>query len=273
MALVAAALPWWLPLSLLAWAVQMAVFHGVGLTFEWFDRHPRIRRFRVREVERRSYRQLLPRVLFNQCVILLPCMLACEFLGLAYVGTPHLGAARFVIDLLLMAVGHDIVQYAVHRGLLHNRRFLWLRHRVHHSTDAARSISACFMSPVDFFLEIVLPYLLPLVLIGGAGSDMLFHLAMPGLAAIGGLYEHSGYDFSRAMGRPASAPRSWIRAILARIPPSFISSHAHGEHHRVGNVSFSDGFGSPGICDAMFGTRWDYASRHPAARPRPAAPL
>ena len=31
-------LPWWLPLSVLAWAVQMAVFHGVGLLFEWSDR-------------------------------------------------------------------------------------------------------------------------------------------------------------------------------------------------------------------------------------------
>ncbi len=273
MTMVAAALPWWLPLSVLAWAVQMAVFHGVGLAFEWGDRHPRFRRFRVRDAERRSYTELLPRVLFNQCFILLPCMLACEKFGLAYVGTPHLGATQFIIDLLLMAVGHDVVQYAVHRGLLHHRRFLWLRHRLHHSTDAARSISACFMSSADFFLEIVLPYLLPLVLIGGAGSDMLFHLAMPGLAAIGGLYEHSGYDFAIALRRPSAAPRSWLRALLGWIPPALISSHAHGEHHRVGNVSFSDGFGSPGLCDTLFGTRWDSASRHPATRPRPAAPL
>ena len=36
-----------------------------------------------------------------------------------------------------------------------------------------------------------------------------------------------------------------------------ITSHAHGEHHAKGNVSFSDGFGSPGVCDSAFGTRWD----------------
>jgi len=52
-----------------------------------------------------------------------------------------------------------------------------------------------------------------------------------------------------------------------------VSSHAHGEHHRVGDVSFSDGFGSPGICDTLFATRWDLVERDPSGRPRPAAPL
>jgi len=268
----ASALPWWLPLSALAWAVHMVVFHGVGLGFEWADRRQKLQRFRVRPPERRSYHRLLPRVLFNQCVVLLPCMLACEKFGLAYVGTPHLGAPRFLIDLLLMAIGHDVVQYAVHRGLLHNRRFLWLRHRLHHSTDAARSISACYMSAADFFLEIVLPYLLPLALIGGAGSDMTFHLLMPAMAAVGGLYEHSGYDFSLALRKPTTS-RPWLRRLLASIPPVLVSSHAHGEHHRVGDVSFSDGFGSPGICDTLFATRWDLVERDPSGRPRPAAPL
>src|ERR1700720_1989269 len=33
--------PWW-PLSVLVWAVQMAVFHGVGLFFEWSDGKARV---------------------------------------------------------------------------------------------------------------------------------------------------------------------------------------------------------------------------------------
>ncbi len=242
-------LPWWLPLSLLAWATHMVVFHGVGWAFEWCDRHGRLQRFKVRNSDRRSYRQLLPRVLFNQCCILLPAMLGCEWLGLAYVGAPHLSVAWFVGGFLLMGVGHDVVQYFAHRFLLHSRRYRWLGHELHHSTGASKAISACFMSSADFFLEIVCPFLVPLVLIGGGGADVLFQLLAPSLGAIGGLYEHSGYDFAAGGG--------W----LARLPASCTSSHAHGEHHRRWTVSFSDGFFSPGLCDLLFATRWNASRR------------
>jgi hypothetical protein len=67
---------------------------------------------------------------------------------------------------------------------------------------------------------------------------------------MGGLYEHSGYDFAS---RPEVTPRRWI----SPLPASLVSSHAHGEHHRRSRVSFSDGFGSPGVCDLIFRTRWD----------------
>jgi sterol desaturase/sphingolipid hydroxylase (fatty acid hydroxylase superfamily) len=240
------ALPWWLPLSLLAWAVHMLVFHGLGLGFEWCDRSGALGRFKRRGSDRRPYAEMLPRVLINQCLILLPAMLATEKLGLAFTGAPHLGWVRFVVDLALMAIGHDVVQYAVHRGLLHRRRLRWLGHDLHHSTGASRSIGACYMSSADFFLEIVCPYLVPLVLIGGGGGDIAFQLLVPSIAAVGGLYEHSGYDF---------APRR--RGVLAWLPASVTSSHAHGEHHRRFRVSFSEGFGSPGLCDRLFGTRWD----------------
>ncbi len=241
-------LPWWLPLSFAAWSFHMVVYHAVGLFFEWCDRAGKLRSRKVRPAERRSYTDLLPRVLFNQCCIMLPCMLLCEKAGLAYVGTPHLGTTRFLLDLLLMAIGHDLVQYAAHRGLLHQRRFRRLGHAIHHSTGASRAISACFMSGADFFLEIVCPYLVPLVLIGGGGSDLVFHLFVPSAGAIGGLYEHSGYDFRTSR-------------LLAWLPRSLTSSHAHGEHHRRSTVSFSDGFGSPGLCDTIFATRWDLAPK------------
>jgi hypothetical protein len=54
--------PWWLPLSVLVWAVQMAVFHGVGLFFEWSDRTGRLASFKVRDIDRLGYCELLPRV-------------------------------------------------------------------------------------------------------------------------------------------------------------------------------------------------------------------
>jgi len=42
----------------------------------------------------------------------------------------------------------------------------------------------------------------------GAGADIAFQLIVASLGAIGGLYEHSGYDFAMALPRqvcPASS--------------------------------------------------------------------
>jgi len=243
-----------MPLSVFVWAVAMVVYHALGLIFELSDRRHWLSRFKRRRGDRRGYFQLLPLVLLNQCGVMLPCMVACQALGLAFVGNPHLGTMRICINLALLAIGHDIVTYLVHRWLLHNHHFQWLRHDVHHSTGASKSISACFMSPPDFFLEIVCPFLIPLVLIGGGGSDLTFHLLGAVLAPIGGLYEHSGYDFCA----PGCAKTtSWSWRGLKWLPTSLTSSHAHGEHHRRSLVSFSDGFGSPGLCDRLFSTRWD----------------
>ncbi len=83
----------WAPLSVAAWAVHMAVFHGLGLAFEWCDATRKLSRFKVRDVDRLSYRRLLPRVLFNQTAILLPCMAAMEYSGLAFVGDPQTSSA------------------------------------------------------------------------------------------------------------------------------------------------------------------------------------
>ncbi len=257
-------LPWWLPLSVLAWAAQMAVFHGVGLFFEWSDRTGALSAFKVRDVERLSYRQLLPRVFANQVFILLPAMVALQYSGLAFTGAPHLSLFHFLFAMVLMGIGHDIVQYVFHRFVLHRPSLIRkLGHSVHHSTGASRSISACYMSPVDFFLEIVLPYLIPLTLVG-AGADVAFHITVASLGAFGGLYEHSGYDFSVRLNQDGSnsrlQPTAWLAALL--------TSKAHGEHHRRSDVSFSDGFGSPGICDTIFKTRWDLVEAASKAMPQ-----
>lgn len=244
----AAALWALLPISVVVWTGQMLVFHGIGLGFELCDRNGLLRTFKIRRQERLTYAGALPRVLFNQTVVLLPAMWLCERTGLAFSGSPSISLGFAAIALVLMTIGHDVVQYAAHRGMLHNARFRWLRHDLHHSTGASRAITACYMSAPDFFLTIVCPYLVPLVLIGGGTANVPFQLLVAGLGAVGGLYEHSGYDFASAL-----APGRWFRLV----PASLVSSHAHGEHHRRSRVSFSDGFGSPGLCDLVFRTRWD----------------
>ncbi len=259
------ALPAWLPLSVLTFAIQMIVYHGVGLWFEWCDRTGRLRPFKTRAVERLGYFELLPRVLVNQFAILLPSMMLVQYAGLAFTGAPHIGALHFLAAMAVMGVGHDIVQYAAHRFLLHRPGLIRkLGHSVHHSTGASRAVSACYMGFADFFLEIVLPYLLPLIVVA-AGADISFHLLVAGLGAIGGLYEHSGYDFSIRLARGAGGLKGRLTDALAAL----ITSKAHAEHHRRGNVSFSDGFGSPGICDTFYKTRWDLVGDR--GRPRPKA--
>ncbi|MGH6834514.1 MAG: sterol desaturase family protein [Methylocella sp.] len=268
--------PWWLPLSVLVWAVQMAVFHGVGLFFEWSDRTGMLPSFKVRDIDRLGYFELLPRVLFNQTVVLLPAMIAFQCTGLAFAGASHLSILHFVAGMALIVIGHDIVQYVFHRFVLHRPGLIRkLGHSLHHSTGASKAISACYMSPADFFLEIVLPYLVPLALIG-AGANVLFHVTVASLGAVGGLYEHSGYDFAVRLPPPIRSgsglrPLAWLSYL--------VTSKAHGEHHRRSNVSFSDGFGSAGICDTIFKTRWDMArAARKAAAPvrdagaRPASP-
>lgn len=119
------------------------------------------------------------------------------------------------------------------------------------------------MSAPDFFLEIVLPYLIPLALIGGGGADMRFHSLVVVLGAFGGIYEHSGYDLALAFQASLQSKQSGAHwKILASLLCELVGNRAHSEHHSRAIVSFSDGFGSPGICDTVFGTRWDLVPRH-----------
>ncbi|BEI87219.1 hypothetical protein CcaverHIS002_0705650 [Cutaneotrichosporon cavernicola] len=269
------------PLSVQTWAVQMVVFHAVGLLFEAMDHVPALRSSKVRATRKSQYMHLLPNVLRNQILVLLPFMFLMEVFGLAFVG-PSLHPIRFLVNLPLMALGHEIIQYVGHRYILHAPNvFLmkFLRHSVHHSTRASSAISACYMSPIDFFIEIGCPYLVPLSLVGGGGSGRFFHFLIAGAGAIGGLYEHSGYDFAVSfrpkfenLGEKPMSEQEKETAYKLLERPSFVTTfladfldnRAHLEHHMRGYVSFSDGFGSPSILDTLLRTKWDLSDRRRA---------
>lgn len=280
-----------LPLSIQTWAVQMVVFHVVGLLFELADRVFPTASTKVRRTRKSQYLHLLPNVLRNQFFILLPFMYAMELVGLCFVGPPSLHPVRFIASLPAMALGHEVIQYCGHRYLLHAPSvFLmkFFRHSVHHSTRASSAISACYMSAIDFFIEIGCPYLLPLALVGGGGSGRFFHFIVAGAGAVGGLYEHSGYDFatlfrpdfenlfnkSKPMTEDEKAeaykkleeedPKGPILKFVTNWLADFLDNRAHLEHHMRGYVSFSDGFGSPSILDTYFRTKWDLSERRKA---------
>ncbi|ARN81316.1 sterol desaturase family protein [Methylocystis bryophila] len=251
------------PLSAQVWLVQMLAYHGIGLWFEWLDRSGALKRFKVKRMERIGYFELLPRVLANQTFVLLPAMLFVQWAGLAFVGSPTISLPVFVACVAAMTIGHDIVQYIAHRFILHRPDMMRrLGHAVHHSTIGSLGISACYMSAADFFLEIVCPYLIPLALVP-LGTNFLVHSLVVASGAFGGLYEHSGYDFSLTLRESGDgrAPGR-LRLALARM----ISTEAHSAHHSRGNVSFSDGFGSTNICDTLFRTRFDLVPERGAAK-------
>lgn len=256
-------------LSVQTWLVQEIVFHAFAFAFELVDQYALLSTVKSRNAERRTYAQLLPRVLLNQTLVLLPAMMFTEYMGWCFTGESRLSPLHLLLAMPSMALGHDVVQYLAHRYLLHQphiKLLRFLRHGLHHSTGATQAITACYMSPPDFFLEVVLPYLLPMALIGGGGSDKRFHMLIACVGAIGGLYEHSGYDFSACLPAVVSSSRGLavkegiLGPVLSRIVlllANFLDNRAHSQHHTRANVSFSDGFGSPGICDWLLKTRWD----------------
>ena len=257
----------WAPLSAQIWLVQMLAYHGFGVWFEWLDRTGGLERFKVKPMERLGYFDMLPRVLANQIFVLLPAMLFTQWAGLAFVGSPMVSLPVFLASVAAMTVGHDVVQYIAHRFVLHRPDMMRrLGHALHHSTIGSRGISACYMSAADFFLEIVCPYLIPLVFVP-LGSNFLVHALIVTGGAFGGLYEHSGYDFARALREPAEGHSPGrLRLALARM----VSSEAHAAHHLRGNVSFSDGFGSSNLCDTLFRTRFDLVALRSSAKARAA---
>src|SRR5208283_723035 len=215
-------------------------------------------------MERLGYFDMLPRVLANQTFLLLPAMLFIQWAGLAFVGSPRISLPVFLASVAAMTVGHDVLQYIAHRFVLHRPDMMRrLGHALHHSTIGSRGISACYMSAADFFLEIVCPYLIPLAFVP-LGSNFWVHALVVTSGAFGGLYEHSGYDFARALReRQEGRAPGRLRLALAKM----VSSEAHAAHHSRGNVSFSDGFGSSNICDTLFRTRFDLvAPRRGAAK-------
>ena len=107
-------------------------------------------------------------------------------------------------------------------------------HALHHKTRASVAASSLYMTPVDFLLEIMLPFLGWFLVVR---TEHVATLAIVvGLGGWFAMYEHSGYNFF-----PGFAP---------------LDTSLHAAHHTKSGVAYSQGLGSPGVMDWLGGTGW-----------------
>lgn len=224
------------PLSVFCFLTHCLVFHAACAAFAYIDRHKLLRRYKEHNSDRRTYRDMLPLVVLNQAFLLLPVMYAAERAGLAFQRSAAQPALHVLANTAWMTLGHDVFFYLGHRFLLHTPfGYVFFRHDVHHSTKASVALSSMYMAPSDYVLEIIVPYLVPLCMIR---SDAKFNVLAIALGSLGGMYEHSGFNF-------------W-----PRMPG--LSTLAHSMHHARYNCSFSDGVGSSNIMDEALRTSYHH---------------
>jgi len=221
------------PCSIVVFSVHFVTWHAGCLVFEVLDRLHLCQRYKITRGEGVSYVELVPRVLANEFLILLPTMLLAQAAGVMFVGTPRHGPLRVLVDAVGVGYAHDLVFYVAHRYALHSRwGYRWFRHDLHHRTKAECAASSMYMAPADFVLEIIMPYAAWPLLV--SRLDLTSNCLLVTLGGLGALYEHSGYDFA----------------------PRLQSTRMHASHHASGMVAFSEGVGSPGLMDRIMRTSW-----------------
>lgn len=231
-----------LPLSVVCFLGHFIVFHvGCGL-FAWLDERKWFYRMKEMCGDQAHYLDLLPNVVFNQIFLLLPSMYLLERIGWGFQGYDEAQGVfqqtliSYVFSAVFMTVGHDLLFYLGHRFLLHSPGgYRFFRHDLHHSTKASIALSSMYMVPSDYIIEICIPYLVPLCVLR---TDAFFNVMAIALGSVGGMYEHSGYNF------------------FPNLPG--LSTIAHGMHHARYNCSFSDGVGSSNLMDKAFRTSYQH---------------
>ncbi|CAN8073133.1 unnamed protein product [Agarophyton chilense] len=220
--------------ALQTWTQFMLAYHSACLLFQVLDQNNLLQRHKAFRSSPAlpSYGTMLPRVLFNQICIMLPTMLAIFPYIAASQNRPEPSPFTSWLALCALApVLHEIPFYLTHRFVLHSPRGVArFGHSLHHSAKAHSAISAMYMYSFDFVLEIVLPYVVPLFVLRHARMLSETHANwLLILGSLGGLYEHSGYNFF---------PNVW----------SF-DTRIHAMHHIYYSCSFADGVGAPSLLD------------------------
>lgn len=207
--------------------VFICVWHGYGLLLHVLDtvRHPALERYKLHRRDTLTYRQMLPVVLRNQLVVLLPTLVTSAVIGVRalHVASPLPPSTPYILmQQALLYVVYEVLTYFGHR-VLHLPAF-YRFHKMHHSTFCSVGISAQYASPLDFFLMLAGPWGAGFVLCGThPAAACLFVL----IGAVNSVQSHSGYRF-----------------------PFMLPPDGHEAHHARSNVNF----GTPSFCDWLLGT-------------------
>lgn len=210
--------------------------------FYYIDKYNLLNKYKIHHetICNVNYSTILTRVSINQICILLPTMVLLENFNIIKLNNDNIINIYTLFSLPLFSFGHDIIQYIMHRFLSHNY-YLYnlLGHNIHHKINANIAISAIYMSNCDFILIIVLPYIIPLIIIGN-NNNLFINILIISSGMLGGVYEHSGYDFSKIFKN--------------KFIGNFFNNKLHFIHHKKLKVNFSNGFGSTSISDRIFKT-------------------
>ena len=97
----------------------------------------------------------------------------------------------FLLKILVYYILYDIIFYSGHI-LMHHKYLYKIIHKQHHLTDADIGISGYYMGVIDFFGEFILPFFIPLYIVG---NDPLIMVIYGIIGQINGILSHSGYNF------------------------------------------------------------------------------
>lgn len=218
--------------AFLIWTVHFISWHLFAASFALADHYHWFSRYKIAIERKLGYLNVLPRVLANQVFIMLPTMLLIGRLGWGF--KDHSWPLWVLLfHAYMLGIVHDIVFFIGHR-LLHTQvGFKKLGHYLHHQSRGGTAAASMYMSSVDFFLEIILPYMIFIIIFP---TNFYFNCLVASIGSFAAMYEHSGYCFT-----------TW-KPLDTR---PHISHHGHRS-----KASFSEGVLSPGWCDFIAGTSY-----------------
>lgn len=165
------------------------------------------------------YRRIIPNVLMNTFVYSIPAILiivlSINRLDLEF------NVIRCIADIIYSALMSDLIFFITHK-ILHNKNFYHLYHKLHHEVNAPVGLSAAYLTPMDFYSNIVSIYLPP-ILLSCHQITVVIWVILSTMNTV--MVAHGGF--------------------------SFVSSF-HDKHHEVFNCNYGIGL----WVDKLFGTEY-----------------
>jgi hypothetical protein len=221
--------------AVLLWFVHFITWHVGARTFQYLDENKLFQNYKFTNTDTLTYYDILPICIRNQICILLPVLLSLDHLQLLFIipcPSWYEFFSAFITCSVIFGIIHDVLFYIGHRFLHTPWGFRILDHKTHHATKASIAASAIYMSPPDFIVEVVIPFIGLGFFIHSFYMEVLIILIV--LGGWGSMIEHSGYNFFPNI--------------------KFLDCRPHANHHLHLHQSFSEGLGSPGIMDQIFHT-------------------